>query len=126
MEKSRRDSDAPGTRKWCGMNTCGNREKKARFLVNKRNSWQAHQPELVGLPLSQSSQAPSAPTAPIGLRRPSRRIRPSTPVRSVRDTGIFLSCKHRCRSGRLRVPLISFRHNDHPLPGGRATRGIRV
>lgn len=32
------DTSRGGTRKWCDMNTCGNREKKARFLANKRNS----------------------------------------------------------------------------------------
>lgn len=31
------DTSRGGTRKWCDMNTCGNREKKARFLANKRN-----------------------------------------------------------------------------------------
>ncbi|MEU6547992.1 CGNR zinc finger domain-containing protein [Streptomyces sp. NPDC046859] len=30
------DTSRGGTRKWCDMNTCGNREKKARF-INKRN-----------------------------------------------------------------------------------------
>ncbi|WP_327721914.1 CGNR zinc finger domain-containing protein [Streptomyces sp. NBC_00490] len=32
------DTSRGGTRKWCDMNTCGNREKKARFLANKRSS----------------------------------------------------------------------------------------
>ncbi|MER7575112.1 CGNR zinc finger domain-containing protein [Streptomyces sp. NPDC126514] len=32
------DTSRGGTRKWCDMNTCGNREKKARFLANKHNS----------------------------------------------------------------------------------------
>ncbi|MER5981219.1 CGNR zinc finger domain-containing protein [Streptomyces sp. NPDC001857] len=32
------DTSRGGTRKWCDMNTCGNREKKARFLANKRDS----------------------------------------------------------------------------------------
>ncbi|MEV6485558.1 CGNR zinc finger domain-containing protein [Streptomyces sp. NPDC051576] len=30
------DISRSGTRRWCEMNTCGNREKKARFLANKR------------------------------------------------------------------------------------------
>ncbi|MFE6333515.1 CGNR zinc finger domain-containing protein [Streptomyces sp. NPDC057806] len=30
------DTSRGGTRKWCDMNTCGNREKKARLLANKR------------------------------------------------------------------------------------------
>jgi predicted RNA-binding Zn ribbon-like protein len=30
------DTSRGYTRKWCDMNTCGNREKKARFLANKR------------------------------------------------------------------------------------------
>ncbi|MFJ4521040.1 CGNR zinc finger domain-containing protein [Streptomyces sp. NPDC088810] len=29
------DTSRGYTRKWCDMNTCGNREKKARFLANK-------------------------------------------------------------------------------------------
>ncbi|MCQ9180605.1 ABATE domain-containing protein [Streptomyces sp. IBSBF 2953] len=32
------DTSRGGTRKWCDMNTCGNREKKARFLANKRHA----------------------------------------------------------------------------------------
>ncbi|GAA2432990.1 CGNR zinc finger domain-containing protein [Streptomyces glaucus] len=32
------DTSRGGTRKWCDMNTCGNREKKARFLANKRSN----------------------------------------------------------------------------------------
>jgi hypothetical protein len=32
------DTSRGGTRKWCDMNTCGNCEKKARFLANKRDS----------------------------------------------------------------------------------------
>ena len=31
------DTSRSRTRRWCDMNTCGNREKKARFLANKRN-----------------------------------------------------------------------------------------
>ncbi len=31
------DASRSRTRRWCDMNTCGNREKKARFLANKRN-----------------------------------------------------------------------------------------
>ncbi|QOF34639.1 hypothetical protein E3G57_003555 [Mycobacteroides abscessus] len=30
------DTSRSRTRRWCEMNTCGNREKKARFLANKR------------------------------------------------------------------------------------------
>ncbi|MEU8894099.1 CGNR zinc finger domain-containing protein [Streptomyces sp. NPDC048442] len=30
------DTSRSRTRRWCDMNTCGNREKKARFLANKR------------------------------------------------------------------------------------------
>ncbi|WP_030322117.1 CGNR zinc finger domain-containing protein [Streptomyces sp. NRRL B-3229] len=30
------DTSRGHTRRWCDMNTCGNREKKARFLANKR------------------------------------------------------------------------------------------
>jgi predicted RNA-binding Zn ribbon-like protein len=30
------DTSRGYTRKWCDMNTCGNREKRARFLANKR------------------------------------------------------------------------------------------
>jgi predicted RNA-binding Zn ribbon-like protein len=29
------DTSRGGTRKWCDMNTCGNREKKARFLAKQ-------------------------------------------------------------------------------------------
>ncbi|MER5373378.1 CGNR zinc finger domain-containing protein [Streptomyces sp. NPDC002553] len=32
------DTSRGSTRKWCDMNTCGNREKKARFLANKRKN----------------------------------------------------------------------------------------
>ncbi|MFI8849349.1 CGNR zinc finger domain-containing protein [Streptomyces sp. NPDC053499] len=32
------DASQSRTRKWCDMNTCGNREKKARFNANKRKS----------------------------------------------------------------------------------------
>ncbi|MGV9803075.1 CGNR zinc finger domain-containing protein [Mycobacterium sp. NPDC003449] len=32
------DSSQSRTRRWCDMNTCGNREKKARFNANKRKS----------------------------------------------------------------------------------------
>ncbi|HEY3556118.1 MAG TPA: CGNR zinc finger domain-containing protein [Kribbella sp.] len=31
------DTSQSRTRKWCDMNTCGNRQKKARFLANRRN-----------------------------------------------------------------------------------------
>lgn len=30
------DTSRGGTRRWCEMSTCGNREKKSRFLANKR------------------------------------------------------------------------------------------
>src|SRR5690606_32869864 len=30
------DTSRSRTRRWCEMNTCGNREKKARFLANHR------------------------------------------------------------------------------------------
>jgi predicted RNA-binding Zn ribbon-like protein len=30
------DTSQSRTRRWCDMNTCGNREKKARFLANQR------------------------------------------------------------------------------------------
>ena len=30
------DTSRGATRRWCEMNTCGNRAKKARFLANKR------------------------------------------------------------------------------------------
>ncbi|MEU7033763.1 CGNR zinc finger domain-containing protein [Streptomyces sp. NPDC046237] len=30
------DTSRGGMRRWCDMNTCGNREKKARFLANRR------------------------------------------------------------------------------------------
>lgn len=32
------DTSQSRTRKWCDMNTCGNREKKARFLANQRKN----------------------------------------------------------------------------------------
>lgn len=32
------DTSRSGTRRWCEMNTCGNREKKSRFLANNRKS----------------------------------------------------------------------------------------
>lgn len=32
------DTSRGSTRRWCEMNTCGNREKKARFLANKRQN----------------------------------------------------------------------------------------
>jgi predicted RNA-binding Zn ribbon-like protein len=32
------DTSQSRTRKWCDMNTCGNRQKKARFNANKRRS----------------------------------------------------------------------------------------
>lgn len=32
------DTSQSRTRRWCDMNTCGNRQKKARFLANKQNS----------------------------------------------------------------------------------------
>ncbi|MFI6874979.1 CGNR zinc finger domain-containing protein [Streptomyces sp. NPDC050400] len=32
------DSSQSRTRKWCDMNTCGNRQKKARFHANQRKS----------------------------------------------------------------------------------------
>ncbi|QOV33446.1 CGNR zinc finger domain-containing protein [Streptomyces ferrugineus] len=32
------DTSQSRTRKWCDMNTCGNRQKKARFNANKRKS----------------------------------------------------------------------------------------
>lgn len=32
------DTSRGGTRRWCEMNTCGNREKKSRFLANKRKN----------------------------------------------------------------------------------------
>ncbi|MWV51628.1 hypothetical protein GRS96_20395 (plasmid) [Rathayibacter sp. VKM Ac-2803] len=32
------DSSQSRTRRWCDMNTCGNRDKKARFLANHRNN----------------------------------------------------------------------------------------
>ncbi|MEU0250955.1 CGNR zinc finger domain-containing protein [Streptomyces sp. NPDC006184] len=32
------DTSRGCTRRWCDMNTCGNREKKARFLANKRKT----------------------------------------------------------------------------------------
>ena len=32
------DTSQSRTRRWCDMNTCGNRQKKARFNANRRNS----------------------------------------------------------------------------------------
>lgn len=32
------DTSQSRTRKWCDMNTCGNRQKKARFKANERNT----------------------------------------------------------------------------------------
>ncbi|MFH8753398.1 CGNR zinc finger domain-containing protein [Streptomyces rimosus] len=32
------DASRGSTRRWCEMNTCGNREKKSRFLANKRKN----------------------------------------------------------------------------------------
>ncbi|MEV0621863.1 CGNR zinc finger domain-containing protein [Nonomuraea sp. NPDC050404] len=32
------DTSQSGTRKWCDMNTCGNRQKKARFNANQRRN----------------------------------------------------------------------------------------
>ncbi|WP_314172499.1 CGNR zinc finger domain-containing protein [Streptomyces winkii] len=32
------DTSQSRTRKWCDMNTCGNRQKKARFLANQRKN----------------------------------------------------------------------------------------
>ncbi|MFI2212811.1 CGNR zinc finger domain-containing protein [Streptomyces sp. NPDC020141] len=32
------DTSRSRTRKWCDMNTCGNRQKKARFLANRREN----------------------------------------------------------------------------------------
>ncbi|WP_326954982.1 CGNR zinc finger domain-containing protein [Amycolatopsis sp. NBC_01286] len=32
------DTSQSRTRKWCDMNTCGNRQKKARFTANRRKS----------------------------------------------------------------------------------------
>lgn len=32
------DTSQSRTRKWCDMNTCGNRYKKTRFLANQRNA----------------------------------------------------------------------------------------
>jgi predicted RNA-binding Zn ribbon-like protein len=32
------DTSQSRTRKWCDMNTCGNRQKKARFIANQRKS----------------------------------------------------------------------------------------
>src|SRR3954466_8379721 len=40
------DTSQSRTRKWCDMNTCGNRQKKARFTANQRkNSRPAELPE---------------------------------------------------------------------------------
>ncbi|MBM4522889.1 hypothetical protein GS500_13550 [Rhodococcus hoagii] len=32
------DTSRSRTRRWCDMNTCGNREKKARFMANQRTN----------------------------------------------------------------------------------------
>lgn len=32
------DTSQSRTRKWCEMNTCGNRQKKARFMANQRKN----------------------------------------------------------------------------------------
>ncbi|MFE1591220.1 CGNR zinc finger domain-containing protein [Nocardia sp. NPDC058705] len=32
------DTSQSRTRKWCDMNTCGNRQKKARFIANQRRT----------------------------------------------------------------------------------------
>ncbi|WP_037570652.1 CGNR zinc finger domain-containing protein [Phaeacidiphilus oryzae] len=32
------DTSQSRTRKWCDMNTCGNRQKKARFIANRRKN----------------------------------------------------------------------------------------
>lgn len=32
------DTSQSRTRRWCDMNTCGNRQKKARFIANQRNN----------------------------------------------------------------------------------------
>jgi predicted RNA-binding Zn ribbon-like protein len=32
------DTSQSRTRKWCDMNTCGNRQKKARFIANQRRN----------------------------------------------------------------------------------------
>ncbi|MCP9624333.1 hypothetical protein FOH10_18710 [Nocardia otitidiscaviarum] len=32
------DTSRSRTRRWCDMNTCGNRQKKARFIANQRNA----------------------------------------------------------------------------------------
>jgi predicted RNA-binding Zn ribbon-like protein len=32
------DTSQSRTRKWCDMNTCGNRQKKARFIANQRKN----------------------------------------------------------------------------------------
>jgi predicted RNA-binding Zn ribbon-like protein len=32
------DTSQSRTRKWCDMNTCGNRQKKARFNANQRKN----------------------------------------------------------------------------------------
>jgi predicted RNA-binding Zn ribbon-like protein len=32
------DTSQSRTRKWCDMNTCGNRQKKARFVANQRKN----------------------------------------------------------------------------------------
>ena len=37
------DTSQSRTRRWCDMNTCGNRQKKARFLANRRNDQRTDQ-----------------------------------------------------------------------------------
>jgi predicted RNA-binding Zn ribbon-like protein len=32
------DTSQSRTRKWCDMNTCGNRQKKARFTASRRKN----------------------------------------------------------------------------------------
>ena len=36
------DTSQSRTRRWCDMNTCGNRQKKARFTANQRRSLGGH------------------------------------------------------------------------------------
>jgi predicted RNA-binding Zn ribbon-like protein len=36
------DTSQSRTRRWCDMNTCGNRQKKARFNANRRESSRSH------------------------------------------------------------------------------------
>ncbi|ADD45458.1 CGNR zinc finger domain-containing protein [Stackebrandtia nassauensis] len=36
------DTSQSRTRRWCDMNTCGNREKKARFYANQRKNTGSH------------------------------------------------------------------------------------